>query len=168
MNDLVLEFLKCIPEKYISNYREICEKAIALGYKPKRDKTKHLSISFISNKYKMTILRVILEKEPSFRLKFYATKHYSSIFDESIKWIIEKYNYKYVGCYGCGKCKEDKKEGYYIDYNDGRKYFRCGFELIEIRKIDNCIKDEVIKMMEYQTKYYEEKRKGLHLTTAST
>lgn len=168
MNDLVLEFLENVPENNKTSYQEMAEKAIMLGYKPKRDKTKSLCVSFISSKYKTTLLRFVIEKGPSFRLKFYATKDYSEIFDKSIKWIIEKFNYKYVGCYGCGRCKKNTPEGYSVVYDDGRKYFRCGFELIEIRDLNNNIKDEVLKLMENQTKYYEEKMKEEHPTTTST
>jgi hypothetical protein len=62
-------------------------------------------------------------------------------------------HYKYVGCYGCGRCKNEKL-GYNIKYEDGRKYFRCGFELIPIETISKDIVDETVKMMEIQDKAF--------------
>jgi hypothetical protein len=155
MTEVLDEFYRMVPEDNVQFYKDMAQTAIHLGYKPKRDKTKHLALSFSSSKYKVTILRFVCEKnQPSFRLKFFATKNYSAVFDESIKHTLEEYNFKYVGCYGCEKCP-DVLEGYDVVYEDGRKYFRCGFELIEVSKIDNEIEKEVEEMLETQTKYYE-------------
>ena len=156
MADIIDKFLDRIETNDRTYYKEIAEKAIELGYKPKRDKVKHLGISFRSSKHNVTILRYIYDKRPEYRLKFFAAKVYSKIFDESIKWIIEKFNYRYVGCYGCGKCIKEL-EGYTVEYEDGRKYFRCGSELIEIKDMNERIKDEVIELMERQALYYERK-----------
>ncbi|ULQ58637.1 hypothetical protein K7I13_08690 [Brucepastera parasyntrophica] len=92
------------------------------------------------------------------KLKFYANKEYSGIYDKSIKDVIERFNYKYVGCYGCGKCKKEKA-GYNIEYDDGRKYFRCGFELIPIKTISKDIVEEAVKMMEIQDRKFIEEIK---------
>jgi hypothetical protein len=162
MTDYLDEFYNLLPEDKVELFKEMAEKAIQLGYKPKREKTKHLSISFSSNKYRTTILKYVYEKNrPTYRLKFFASKNYSAIFDRSIKETIEKFNFKYTGCYGCEKCIGGK-EGYDVNYEDGRRYFRCGFELIEIVDLNKQIKEEVIELLELQTAYYENKRPATH------
>jgi hypothetical protein len=158
INDLLKEFYDKISSEDKSFYEQLASKAISLEYKPKRDKVGNLSISFSNRKTKKTILKFDYGNKNdgySFRLKFYANKNYSKEFDLSIKEVIERFSFKYVGCYGCGKCKKEKL-GYNIEYEDGRKYFRCGGELIPIKTISNEIVDEVIKMMEIQHKAFME------------
>ncbi|GHT98854.1 hypothetical protein FACS1894142_5710 [Spirochaetia bacterium] len=161
-NDILNEFYNKISSEEINLYKELAETAIKLGYMPKKDKQKNLSIAFSKNKVKKTILKFYggddngkgkSAKGTCFKLKFYANKGYSEVFDKSIKKEIEIFNYKYVGCYGCGRCKKDKL-GYNIEYEDGRKYFRCGFELIPIETISKDIVNETTKMMEIQDKAF--------------
>ncbi len=45
---------------------------------------------------------------------------------------------------------------YRIAYDDGRVYFRCGLELIEILDIDGAIAAEVVRLIGEQATYYEE------------
>jgi len=165
MNDVLNEFYSLVPHEKVELFQGMAEKAVQLGYKPKRDKTKQLGISFISNKYRVTILRFGYQKnQPVFRLKFFASKEYSSVLDRSIKATIEEFDFKYTGCYGCERCKGEK-EGYEVKYEDGREYFRCGFELIEICEINPAIQEEVIELLKLQTAFYESK---LSLSTART
>ncbi|MCL2478030.1 MAG: hypothetical protein FWF22_00910 [Treponema sp.] len=156
------EFYNKVQSKELIQYKRLAEAAINLGYKPKRDKQKTLSIAFSKNKVKKTILKFYggdvngkgkSAKGTCFKLKFYANNDYSRVFDKSIKKEIEIFNFKYVGCYGCGRCK-DKKLGYNVEYEDGRKYFRCGFELIPIEIISDDIVNETIKLMEFQDKAF--------------
>ena len=118
---------------------------------PKRKKQKNLTISFSNRKTKKTLLKYSInsKKIHNWRLKFYANKEYSKVFDQSIKEEIERFNFKYVGCYGCGKCKKEKL-GYNVIYEDGKKYFRCGFELIPVNAISDDIVKEAVKMMDIQ------------------
>jgi hypothetical protein len=156
--DVLDKFYSVLPDDKIGLYREIADTAVKLGFKPRLDKTKHLSVSFVSSTYKITILRYIYEKNvPTYRLKFFASNDYSTVFDKSIKKIIEKYDFKYVGCYKCGKC-ENELEGYQVKYEDGRSFFRCGFELIEIFDLNEQVKNEVIELLERQTEYYKKKK----------
>ena len=161
-DDVLNEFFGKISSKELSLYKKLAEAAINLGYKPKKDKQKNISIAFSKNKVKKTILKFYCgddngkgksAKGACFKLKFYANKDYSQIFDKSIKKEIETFDFKYVGCYGCGKCKNEKL-GYNIKYEDGKKYFRYGFELIPIETISKDIVDETIKMMEIQDKAF--------------
>jgi hypothetical protein len=153
---VLLEFYKNLENDKVAEYKRLSNEAIKLGYNPKRDKTKTLSISFSNSKTKKTLLKYAEEKWSFFwKLKFYACNNYSEIFDRSIKDIIERFDFKYVGCYGCGKCKNEKL-GYKVNYMDGRQYFRCGFELIPIRKISSSIVDEAIRMMNDQHKAFIE------------
>ena len=156
MNDLVEEYLTFIDDDKKHIYRDIAQAAIDLGFIPKKDKVKHFGISFMSKKYGVTLLRMINDKRPELRLKFFATEDYSKAFDDSIKYIIEKFQFKYVGCYGCGKCKT-KKEGYIVNYPNNKTDFRCGSELIEIMELNGSIKDEIIDLMKNQKKYYDDK-----------
>lgn len=41
---------------------------------------------------------------PQIYLKFYANTSFSDIFKDSIKFVIERFDGKYTGCYGCGRC----------------------------------------------------------------
>jgi hypothetical protein len=163
-DDILKEFYNKISSEDINLYKELAESAIKLGYMPKKDKQKNLSIAFSKNKVKKTILKFYggddngkgkSAKGSCFKLKFYANKSYSIIFDKSIKKVIEQFDYKYVGCYGCGRCKKEKL-GYTVQYEDGRKYFRCGFELIPIETISKEIVGEVIEMMKIQDKAFME------------
>jgi hypothetical protein len=154
--DFLNEFYNGILAEEKELYKTLANKAIELGYNPKRVKTRALSISFSNLKTKKTLLKFYHdwknkngEDKYFWSLKFYANKKYSKTFDTHIKEIIEKFNYKYVGCYGCGKCK-NVKLGYIIKYEDGRNYFRCGYELIPIKINSKDIVDEAIKMMEVQ------------------
>jgi hypothetical protein len=52
---------------------------------------------------------------------------------------------------------ENTKKGklsYKIEYEDVRKYFRCGFELIPIKTISKDIVNETINMMVIQDKAF--------------
>jgi hypothetical protein len=159
MEDFFEEFYSLSSPDQAALYRTMAEKAIQLGYKAKREKAKQFGISFSSSKYKVTILRFTADKnKPAFRLKFFAAPHYSAVFERSLKKVIERFDFKYTGCYGCNKCK-DEKEGYTIRYDDGREYFRCGFELIDINELNEQVKDEVLELLTLQTEYYAKKER---------
>jgi hypothetical protein len=160
------EFLCLVDNDKKEYFEEIMEEAVKFGFVPKKDKVKHFGISFLSKDCNATVLRVIKDKRIELRLKFFASKLYSSVFDESIKRTIERFDYKYTGCYGCGKCT-DQKEGYIVRYPDNVQYFRCGNELIEIINIDKEIADEIKVLIKNQHNYYMMKN-GRKLTTAST
>ncbi len=87
---LVNEFLKTIPFEYRSLFNELAEYAAALGYSPRRTKTKHFSIDFAKSKLKKTIMKFedhdngIPSRIPGLRLKFYANKTYTDIFGDAI------------------------------------------------------------------------------------
>ena len=158
-DDLLIEFYNKLPENELELYKELAKMAIKLGYNPKKTSKTSFSLNFSSNKTKKTILRFIVDINKHrtliyWKLKFYANKKYSQIFEKSLKDTIEEFNYKYVGCYGCGKCKNEKF-GYNIQYEDGRKYFRCGFELIDIKIISKELVKEAVKMMEIQHDAFE-------------
>ena len=113
---------------FMELYAYLCE----LGYKPYRAKTKDINIVFKNSKTREHIAKFSIEnREPVLKMKFYSIKHYSKVFSEAIRNTIEEYNYRYTGCYACGKCS-DQLEGYDYTYPDGRHYFRCGKELIPI------------------------------------
>lgn len=157
MTNLVEEYCSLLPENQVAWFRAMSDQAIQLGFKPKRDKTKHLSISFTSNKYHVSILKYVFDRSrPTFRLKFFASKDYSPVFDLSIKKTIEAFSFKYTGCYGCGRC-EGGVDGYQVRYEDGRAYYRCGSELIEIIEINEQIKNAVIELLKVQAAFYEKK-----------
>ena len=162
-DELLNEFYNKVSKEDLELYKELAKMAIRLGYNPKKTSKTSFSLNFSNSKTKKTILRFIVDINKHrtlifWKLKFYANKNYSQYFDKCLKDTIEKFDFKYVGCYGCGgkfgNCKEEKL-GYNIEYDDGRKYFRCGFELIDINIISKDLVEEAIKMMEIQHKAFE-------------
>jgi hypothetical protein len=127
--------------------------AFRLGYKVKKDKTSALSYTFAHSKVKKPILRFTSHRgKPILRLKFFASTSYSGFFHEAIQHTIEEYNFRYTGCYGCGRC--DGTRGYAYRYPDGREYYRCGSELIEIEDIRKIPLDEMLELFKTQHEYY--------------
>ncbi|MAT45632.1 MAG: hypothetical protein CL609_25150 [Anaerolineaceae bacterium] len=134
-------------------FLSIANFAFNLGYKVKKDKTSALGYTFTNNKIKKTILRFTSQQgKPILKLKFFASSSYSVFFQNLIRFTIEEYDYKYTGCYGCGKC--DGTEGYQYQYLDGREYFRCGLELIEIFDVENVPLEEFLLLFKKQHEYY--------------
>lgn len=136
-------------------YRTIVQRALDLGYRVRKDRTKTPSYSLYSPKFRQTILRVTDDgKKVSLRLKFYGAKGYSRRLDQALKRTIEEYDFRYTGCYGCGRCVGEPL-GYQIAYEDGRREFRCGFELIEILGLDPELGKEIEGVVEAQTRYWQ-------------
>lgn len=135
----------------IANY------AFTLGYKAKKDKTSALGYTFMHSQVKKPTLRFTSQRgKPIIRLKFFASRAYSEFFHEVIRSTIEEYDFKYTGCYGCGKC--DGTQGYSYRYSDGREYYRCGAELIEIFDIQNVPLEEIFDLFKRQHEYYLSER----------
>ncbi len=131
----------------------IAKYAFHLGYKVKKDKTHALGYTFTHSKIKKPILRFTSNRgKPILRLKFFASPTYSHFFREAIRVTIEEYDFKYTGCYGCGSCNSTR--GYRYRYADGREYYRCGSELIEIGDIKNIPLAELLDLFKKQHEYY--------------
>jgi len=138
-------------------FKAIAVHANSLGYRPKRDKTAAPSYSFVHPKIRRHILRFTLNRgKPILKLKYYAAPEYSTFFHEAIRTTIEEYDYRYTGCYGCGKC--DETEGYRYRYQDGREYFRCGTELIELTDIASLPLTETLNLLEKQHYFFLSKQ----------
>lgn len=169
MNDkqtnLINEFLSHVNKDYHNMFLELAEYAITLGYTPVKNKTQDFSIDFRNNKFKKTIMKME-EKEqrhdtfkygereiPGLRLRFFANKEYSDIFKNGIKRVIEEFDGKYVGCYGCGRCN-GAPQGYTYTYPNGKKVFRCGTELISIFDFTEKDIKEIKSLMKCQDEYY--------------
>ena len=86
-------------------------------------------------------------------ISFFATPEYSDVFEQGIKRVIEDFNGRYTGCYGCGRCKEGLL-GYTYVYPDGKTIFRCGGELIELPLIESKHVDEIKMMMKTQDEFW--------------
>jgi hypothetical protein len=86
------------------------------------------------------------------RIKFFASPAYSNFFQEAIRATIEEYDYKYIGCYGCGDC--NGTQGYWYRYPDGREYYRCGKELIEIFDTRNMPLEELLDLLKRQHEFF--------------
>ena len=168
MNLDISEFYNSIPVNISEVFKNIADYAIKLGYRVKKDKVKHIAYSFVSSKYNNGIMRFVNDKnEIKLKMKYFGIKTRNEVLEQALKETIEEYNFKYTGCYQCGKCK-DKKEGYIIEYKGGKKYFRCGSEYIDINNFEKMSIEEIKITIEEQTKYYEEKLREKHRTTAST
>lgn len=156
---LLNSFLLELPERYREIFRELGEYAISLGYRPKRTKSKDFTLDFSKNKVKRTILKMEVHdngqksNSPGLRLKFYATEAYSKIFRDGVQTVIEEFNGKYTGCYGCGRCK-GKLEGYIFTYPDGKEVFRCGNELIAIHDFDAHDIPEIKALLKTQDEFF--------------
>lgn len=141
--NLLYSFLDSINKDYYEMFLELAQYAISLGYTPRRNKTQDFSIDFTKNKFKTSIMKMEIQEQkhgrygygerniPGLRLKYYASTDYSEIFRNGIKNVIEEFDGKYTGCYGCGRCK-NQLEGYTYVYPGGKRVFRCGRELISI------------------------------------
>jgi hypothetical protein len=147
------DYLDTLASDERTMFSTIADYAFRLGYKAKRDKTNSLGYTFTHKKVKKQILRFSLNKgKPILRLKFFASHPYSAFFHEAIRFTIEEYDFKYTGCYGCGNC--DGTQGYHYKYADGREYYRCGTELIEISDIRNVPLAEILDLFKKQHEYY--------------
>jgi len=141
-------------------YRPIVEYALELGYTPAPVKTSggiSGELAFKKSKVKRTLLRINPNKKETgkadLRLIFYATPKYSEPFCMGIKNVIEAFDGRYTGCYGCGRCKNDL-EGYTYIYPDGKTVFRCGCELIRLSTLNATDVDEVKAMMKTQDEFW--------------
>lgn len=134
-------------------FSAIAEYAFGLGYKAKKDKVQAIGYSFIHKKVKKQILRFTSSKgKPILRIKFFASSTYSNFFQEAIRATIEEYDYKYTGCYGCGECTG--KQGYQYKYPDGREFYRCGKELIEIFDTRDMPLRELLELLKRQHEFF--------------
>ncbi|OOM78185.1 hypothetical protein CLPUN_20440 [Clostridium puniceum] len=166
------ELLSNIDVKYNLMFLELGEYAVNLGYNPVRNKTSDVIIDFRKNKVKKTILKMEAKEQkhdgykygerniPGLRLRFFAAKEYSDIFKHGIKNVIEEYDGKYTGCYGCGRC--DGTEGYDFIYPDERQVYRCGVELISIFNFTEKDIPEIKKLLKIQDDYYLEKLSNVY------
>ena len=162
---LMNEFLPLISAEYQNMFRELAEYAAALGYPPVRCKTKDLAIDFRSSKCKATIMKMEIKEQrhdgfrcgerdvPGLRLKFFASKHYSPMFHRGVQHVIEEFDGKYTGCYGCGRCT-GSPQGYVFRYPDGREVFRCGRELISVFDFGEENMREIKSLLKAQAEYF--------------
>lgn len=156
---ILKNFILELPENYRDMFRDIAEYSISLGYTPKRTKSKDFALDFSKNKVKRTIMKMeihdnaIRMNNPGLRLKFYANKEYSNIFKQGIQRVVEEFDGKYTGCYGCGKCKGEL-EGYTYTYDDGKEIFRCGGELISIHNFSAENIPEIKTLMRAQDEFF--------------
>jgi hypothetical protein len=103
MNETINEFLSFVDDDKRKFYEEIIQESIKLGFIPKKDKVKHLGISFFSKECKATVLRLIYDKKIELRLKFFASTIYSSVCERQLKKNQSNgFNFRYTGCYDVG------------------------------------------------------------------
>lgn len=134
-------------------FSTIAEHAFGMGYKAKRDKVKAIGYSFTHSRVKKQMLRFTSSQgKPVLRIKFFAAPAHSDFFHEAIRATIEEYDYKYTGCYGCGDC--DGTQGYWYQYPDGRAYYRCGKELIDIFDTRNLSLAELLDLLQRQHEFF--------------
>lgn len=154
MNNTLNDFFNGLNDDDKEIYSEIADFAYELGYKPKRARTKDINYVFTNNKTKIHLLKFsYTDGQPKLKLKYFATDNYSGFFHEAIKNTIEEFNFKYTGCYKCGRCK-DKPLGYIYEYPDGKKYFRCGRELICLPPLTQNEVPEILKLLKTQHEYH--------------
>ncbi len=156
---LIEELLVQIPEKEKTLFRLLSEQAVTLGYLPRKTKSRVFNLDFTNSKLKKTILKLGTPdpkdkgSKANIRLKFYANETYSKVFADALQNVIEEYDGRYTGCYGCGRC-QNKLNGYTFIYPDGEKVFRCGSELILIDGFSLCHLDEARQLMIRQNEFW--------------
>jgi hypothetical protein len=161
MDQTLDNFLNSLNDEDKKIYSEIANFAYELGYKAKRAKTKDINYVFTSSKTKKHLLKYSFKDgKPKLKMKFYASRNYSSIFHDSVREVIEEFDFKYTGCYKCGKCK-GTPEGYIYEYPDGKRYFRCGSELIELSSITENVVQEILSLLKTQHEYYTSNDKSM-------
>ena len=170
-NSIIEEFLSQIPVTYTALFRTLADYAVSLGYRPVRCRTAVLSIDFRSSKAKRTIMKFTLEEEkhdgfgygerniPGLRMRFFASTEYSEIFRNAVQYVIERFDGKYTGCYGCGRC-QGEPQGYHYTYPDCRTVFRCGGELLSVFDFTDANLEEMRKLLDRQATYDMEHIKG--------
>ncbi|HZW02377.1 MAG TPA: hypothetical protein VFF68_00505 [Anaerolineaceae bacterium] len=146
------EYLALLSADERAIFSTIAEYAFSLGYKAKRDKSKTPGVTFTHSKVKKLVLRFSSSKgKPILKLKFFAAPQVSEYFQEALRVTIEEYNYRYTGCYGCGSCSGT--DGYRYRYADGREYYRCGTELIELTDLANLPVPELLDLFRAQHEF---------------
>lgn len=154
MNQDLNDFFSSLNDDDKKIYSEIANFAYELGYKAKRAKTKDINYVFTNSRTKKHLLKFSFKDDkPKLKMKFYATEDYSTIFQDSVRNAIEEFNFKYTGCYKCGKCIGTLL-GYSYEYPDGKRYFRCGSELIELASVDENIVQEILSLLKLQHEYF--------------
>jgi hypothetical protein len=154
MGESIKDFLDSLSSDDKEIFSAIADFAGKLGYKAKRAKTKDINYVFTNSKTKKHLLKFSYNNDkPELKMKYYASNNYSKIFHEGVRNVIEEFNFRYTGCYKCGKCK-GLPEGYIYEYPDGKKYFRCGSELICIPTIRKDDIPEIIELLKTQHEYF--------------
>jgi signal recognition particle subunit SEC65 len=154
MSESLGEFFDSLNSNDKEIYSEVADFVSKLGYKAKRAKTKDINYVFTNTKTKKHLLKFSFnEGKPILKMKYYASINYSNLFNEGIRNVIEEYNFRYTGCYKCGKCK-GAPEGYIYEYPDGKRYFRCGSELICLPTIKKENIAEILQLLKAQHEYY--------------
>jgi len=150
----IREMLAIFPPAQQPAAAALAETALALGCKVEKDPGKTPGWTFTHRKRKKRVLRFVLRgPQPIICLKYFAAPSYSTYFQEAVRKTIEEFDYKYTGCYGCGKC--DGVLGYTYLYPDGRSYCRCGSELIELQDVAGMPVDEAVDLLRQQCLYYD-------------
>ncbi len=160
-NALMEQFLERVDPAWHGLFRAVAEHAAALGYPPARTRTSDVCIDFRSSRLGRTLMKLEEHEQkhdgfrykeramPGLRLRFHATPAYSHIFQEGIRRVIEEFDGRYTGCYGCGACKGELL-GYTYAYPDGRRVFRCGRELISVFDFTPGHAGEICALMDAQ------------------
>jgi hypothetical protein len=137
--------------------RSIAYYLIELNYTPYKLKQQDFMLDFRNSRIKEKIAKMGCISADNnrfdFRLKFYAVETYSEKFRNAVQYVIEEFDGKYTGCYGCGKCK-DNLLGYLFRYEDGKEVFRCGTELLSINNITMDDVDEVKILLQHQHSFF--------------
>ncbi len=160
-NALMEQFLERIDPAWHGLFRTVAAHAADLGYPPVRTNTSDFCLDFRSSRLSRTLMKLEEHEQkhdgfrykeramPGLRLRFHAATAYSHIFQEGIRRVIEEFDGRYAGCYGCGACKGGLR-GYTYVYPDGRRVFRCGRELISVFGFTPEHAGELLALMDAQ------------------
>ena len=121
MNDkqtlLMDTFLQGVDPAWHAMFRELAAHAVTLGYTPSKTKTSDMCLDFRNARLGRTLMKLEQHEQkhdgyrykeramPGLRLRFHAAASDEPIFRSGIRRVIEEFDRKYTGCYGCGACK---------------------------------------------------------------
>ena len=126
-----------------SEERELCRHIanflLELGYTPRKQRVRALSLAFKSNKTKQTIAKITVSssagREVLYSFKFYACKCLPKKLSDAVRRAIESTNGQYRCC-GCGVCgAKEGDRGYSSTYPEGKDFLRCGAYVVTVPEL---------------------------------
>ena len=128
----------------------VLDRALALGYTPKRSPTKDFIVTFHHKAHRRILLKLAMAKNGRLHVhaRFSACTDYSEAFRQAIDDDLRTFNDRYAGCFaGCTQCMEPV--GYTVHTSRGT-LFRCHRELVDVGALSEVSLEEVFRCLALQ------------------